>query len=233
MPVYDDLNDDLNRGGSFPDAVERCRRDYVATQNPLYAWEAWLLIRFTWRSRTHERIELPEWLGKYFDDCGHDLLGRWVEVEGSRQVVPTIPAEPGEGPGFIGSALRFREGLAKAREHWGGSWDQQEKLAMQAIERMWHDGLTLDRAAQVMQDETEPGRQYYPPSIKASRPTIKRAVGNAKRYALRQMQSRLRDATGTVPARSKIVREYSLLCKSRGGDRSENAQNTGGKLSGG
>ena len=58
MPIYDDLDD----RGSDSDFIERCHRDFVKTENPLYAWEAWGLIHLTWRSEFHESLELPEWL---------------------------------------------------------------------------------------------------------------------------------------------------------------------------
>ena len=47
------------------------------------------------------------------------------------------------------------------------------------------------------------------------RRSIRRAVDGAQRWALRWMQERLREATGAVPERAKVVRAYSSLCRGR------------------
>jgi hypothetical protein len=47
MPIYDDLD----HQGSYEDFLERCHRDFVTTGNPLYAWQAWGMVRATWRRR--------------------------------------------------------------------------------------------------------------------------------------------------------------------------------------
>jgi hypothetical protein len=71
VPIYDDL-DDLENSA---DHLERCRRDFEATGNPLYAWEAWGVVTLTWRSQLEDSIEIPTWLTEYFDECGSRLLG--------------------------------------------------------------------------------------------------------------------------------------------------------------
>jgi hypothetical protein len=217
MGIYDDLDD----RGSQADFLERCHRDFVATGNPLYAWEAWGTVYAAWRSRPHEAIPLPEWLGEYLDDCGRRLVGvpmdvvdrkvlgrfagsgirfEWVEVEER----PAVAAETGEGPGFIGCALGFSEGLAKAREHWGGPFDYRENLALRVVDLMWSERLSLDAAA----FEAE-ARGW------AKHRTAGRAVERARGGALRRMQDWLREKTGRVPRQPEVVRAYSRLCKTR------------------
>ena len=61
------LNDDLIDQRDKSEDVERCRRDFEKTGNPLYAWEAWGVVRFTWRSELHQSLAVPDWLGKYLD----------------------------------------------------------------------------------------------------------------------------------------------------------------------
>ncbi|MCH7644379.1 MAG: hypothetical protein IH974_06030 [Myxococcales bacterium] len=216
MPIYDDLDD----RGSHADFIERCRRDFETTGNPLYAWEAWGVVRFTWQSELHESVELPEWLGEYLDACGKGLTGIPMEVVERKPLVriaeggirlgidevrkrPAVPATAGEGPGSMGRALGFFEGLAKAREHWGGPFDDREKLALHVVEMMWSKRLSLEGAAGGLD-----GRG-------TSRATAKRAVKAAQGYALRAMQNRLRQAMGEVPGRSEIARAYSRFCKAR------------------
>ena len=140
MAIYDDLDD----RGSISDFIERCHRDFVNTENPLFAWEAWGRVHFTWRSELHESLELPKWLGEYLDACGNRLIGIPMEVVDRKPLIriaqggirlemdkvlerPVVPARAGEGPGSVGHALGFSEGLALARSHWGGPFNTREK----------------------------------------------------------------------------------------------------------
>jgi hypothetical protein len=216
MPIYDDLND----RGSMADMLERCRRDFESTGNPLYAWEAWGVVRFTWRSELDESLELPEWLGEYLDACGNALIGVQMEeaerkplariaqggirlaIDDVRQR-PVVPAKTKEGPGSVGRALGFSKGLALTRAHWGGPFDTQENSAVRVVDLMWANRCSLEHAAGLLDGKG------------ISRASAKRAVGAANSFALRAMQNRLRQATGAVPDPSEVVRAYSRLCKTR------------------
>ncbi len=206
MPIYDDLDD----RGSHADFIERCRRDFETTGNPLYAWEAWGLVRLTWRSELHDSLDLPEWFAEYLDACGSRLLGRQperVELSPNRwgHLPEREPPKLGEGAGAIGCALGFSEGLALARKHWGGQFDDRENRAARVVDLMWSERLSLDAAAEKLERTNG-----WP-----ERRTIRRAVEGAMRGALRRMQDRLREATGVVPDRGEVVRAYSDLCRSR------------------
>ena len=174
-------------------------------------------------------LDPPSWLFEYLDECGRRLIGTWREVPGTqrekwigggitlrsaRQMLD-VPARAGEGPGAIGRALGFKEGLAKAREHWGGEYDARERLAAQAVEMMWSEGLSLDAVASRIEQERSPAREHFSPRIAASRAKVTRAVREARRYALRTMQARLREATGSIPPVSEVARAYSRLCRQR------------------
>ena len=207
---------------SKSDKLKRCRSDFESTGNPLYAWEAWGLIRFTWRSQLHESLELPEWLGEYLDACGRRLLGVPMEevsrkpyfhgAEGSLELKidivkrrPAVSAETGEGAGAIGRALKFPDGLALARKRWGGPFDARENGAARVVDLMWSERISLDAAAERL--ELTNG---WP-----ERRTIRRWVEGASRGALRRMQDRLREATGAVPERGDLIRAYSVFCRQR------------------
>lgn len=221
------LYPDLDDSHSDRDFVERCRRDFLRTGNPLHAWEAWGTYRLT--TRRGPPLDPPSWLFEYLDGCGRRLIGTWREVPGTQREkrigggitlrfarkMLDVPARAGEGPGAIGRALGFKEGLAKAREHWGGEYDARERLAAQAVEMMWSEGLSLDAVASRIERERGPARGYYPPRIAASRATVTRAVREARRYALRTMQARLREANGSIPPVSEVARAYSRLCMQR------------------
>lgn len=216
MAIYDDLDD--HRSNS--DFIERCHRDFVNTENPLFAWEAWGMVRFTWRSELHESLELPEWLGEYLDVCGERLIGIPMEVVERKPLVriaqggvrlkidkvlerPVVPAKAGEGPGSFGRALKFSKGLALARSQWGGPFDTLEKRAARVIDLMWSHGCSLAHAAEWLEKKG------------ISRSSAKRAVNEADGYSLRTMKNRLLQATGAIPDRREVVRAYSRLCKSR------------------
>jgi hypothetical protein len=194
VPIYDDL--DYKR--KPVDLLERCRRDFEATANPLYAWEGWIAWSVSRRSGwLRFREPLPKWIAQYFDECARHLIGRLNPGEWS--------AIPGEGPGSIGRALGFSEGLAKAREQWGVPFDRREVLALKMVELMWSEGCSLDAAAL----EAEHLRW-------ASHRTARRAVERAQRNALRRMQDYLREAGWDVSTdKREVIRTYSRLCKNR------------------
>ncbi len=197
MPIYDDLDD----RGSYTDRLERCRRDFDATGNPLYAWEAWGVIRLTERSGNHESLPVPEWLAVYLDDCGNQLLG-WQSRTGTEILKPeTTQPNRREQPGALGRAMGFTTGLAITREQWGGQHDADERLAFKIVNRMWKYGQSLDAAA-----KDTPG---------ASRDKARRAVERAQRGALRLMQDRLRNESGSAPELDQVAKKYSILCRNR------------------
>jgi hypothetical protein len=272
VAIYEDLND----RESHADHLERCRRDFEATGNPLYAWEALGVVWFMRRLRLSQDIpgsftslpeslsrrnrpsrenpdrdflreahaivtgaskmeptaehldalwsfvELPEWLGEYLEGCGKRLIGMPMEVVDQEARVkvakgdirsemasarerPFLPAKAGEGPGSIGRAFRFTEGLALARKHWGGAFDPNERLALRVVQWMWSEGRALDAAAEEFE-----GAGGWP-----ERRTVRRAVEHARLYALRWMRDRLREAGGELPAEPEVARAYSDLCRRR------------------
>ena len=118
-------------------------------------------------------------------------------------VRPVVPAKAGEGPGSVGRALGFSEGLALARSHWRGPFDSGEKRAARVIDLMWSHGYSLAHAAECLERKG------------ISRSSAKRAVKEAEGYSLRAMKNRLLQVTGAIPDRREVVRAYSRLCKSR------------------
>lgn len=214
MPIYDDLDDRHSKA----DKIERCRRDFRATGNPLFVWEAWGVVRFTQRSSLHESLEIPGWVSEYLDACGHRLLG-WQPERVLLDPGPprhygyraeTNPPKRGEGPGSIGQAFGFNEGLARAREHWGGQHDLRERLAGEVSDLMWEQGQSLEAAATELEGTRRRDGTRWP-----ERRTIRRYVEGSQRWALRTMQERLSDAGVAPPATAEIVRVYSDLCRRR------------------
>jgi len=181
----------------------------------------------TWRSKLDESLELPDWLGDYLDHCGRHMLGDFVEVE--RELGPvtrgkgirfqlstvtyslSVPGKLREGPGSIGRALGFKEGLAVARCHWGGQFDKREHLAYAVVNLMWTKGLSLKKAANVFDVNASKVNRTG-----ASAASVMRAVRHAQRFALRLMCDRLRETNGTVPSLAIVPREFSKLCVARG-----------------
>ena len=164
------------------------------------------MVSLTRRSKLHESLDLPDWLVEYLDDCGHRLLG-WQPGRPKHHgnLIPEEkPPKRGQGPGAIGRAAGFSEGLSLARHHWGGEFDEREKLALWVVRYMHEEGVSLDSAA----TEAENARL-------ASRSTARRAVEKARTFALRRMQEQLRAETGAVPVRSEVVNAFSALCKAR------------------
>ncbi len=216
-PELDDPQDDEAH-------LERCRRYFEETGNPLYAWEAWGACR-PGNSRTGKRRQarpFPDWLLTYLDSCDERLIGLpevivsrepGIRVHGSGiqptidRVVerPAVEAVPGEGAGPVGRALGFDEGLAKAREHWGGPHDHNERLALRVAEQMWANGLTLERAAEVVnvEDRIDPQR-------------TKRAFKAADKFALTYMRHRVIEATGDAPLTvAEIIKSFRSQCRQR------------------
>ena len=70
---------------------------------------------------------------------------------------------------------------------------------------MWDRGYSLEKAS----DELELTDGW------PDRRTIRRYVDGAKRWGLRRMHDRLREATGTIPKGDDVVRAYSVLCQGR------------------
>ena len=211
MSIYDDLNEEA----SSAQHLERCRRDFEATRNPLFAWEAWGAVRATWRSTLEDSIEIPSWLTEYFDACGSRLLGmkaERVELRAGHWGHQSEDEAPksSEGPGAIGRSIGFENGLATARERWGGQFDERERRALIVVEKMWAEGRSLDNSAEALESTTSADEASWP-----ERRTIRRYVERADRWALRRMQDRLREATGAVPERSQVVAAYSRLCQDR------------------
>jgi hypothetical protein len=204
--IYDDLDDREN----MADFVERCHRDFAATRNPLYAWEAWGVVRFTSRSDFHEPLALPEWLGEYLDGCGRQLLGWLPSLDQGRLIPERKPPVADRGPGAIGERIGFREGLKKSRENWGGSFDEDENLALRVVKLMWSDCLSLDAAAA----EAE-FRGWKKRGKRVSSRTASRSVEGTQRWALRFMKERLAEETRTWSHDTPVRRSYSDLCRAR------------------
>jgi hypothetical protein len=182
-------------------------------------------------------VDLPEWLGEFLEDCASRLLGvpmkeesrtPHVQYEGHRIAIeidmvtrrPEIPAKTGEGAGAIGRAVGFSEGLAKARQHWGGPFDRNENRAAAVVDVMWNEGISLDAAAEKLEHSKFTGyndaRVAFGDDAKwPERRSIRRFVEGAQRWVIRTMQERLREATGTVPERHEIVNVYSDFCRTR------------------
>ena len=215
MPIYDDLDDQ----GSFGDWLARCRRDYEGTGDPLFVWEA---FGAWWSQRHMHSMPLPEWLGECLNTWGSRLIGIPMEVVRRTPLVrvnqdgikfeineieerPHVPAEPGEGPGPIGRALGFTEGLAKAREHWGGPFDRREQHALQVVDFMWEHGYSLDKAATELAPSAGPDNSR----------TIRRYVEHARSAALRRMQDLIREAGQPVPPAADVPVAFSRLCRRR------------------
>lgn len=213
-PDLDEDNDDLAH-------IERCRRDFEATGNPLYAWEAWGTFSLRRRSTIEESIELPDWLVAYFDECEKRLLGiPMVEVSreplidvggsGIHFKVDTVVSRPcheapdGEGPGSIGRALDFDSSLARSRAGWGGPYNTNEALADRLVEIMWQESWSLERAAR----QAEENRW-------ASTRKAKEAVRNSSLWAKRKMLTRLEEEEVGEFDRLRVSLAYSKLCRSR------------------
>lgn len=204
VPIHDDL-DDRNY---WLDFIERCRRDFESTGNPLYAWEAWGRFWSIYRrardgafGQNEPLPELPPWLGQYLEDSGRRLLGHQPGRGPMRS--ETDPPRQREGPGSIGRALAFAKGLDVSRQKWGGQFDEREALALRVVEEMYRNGWSLRHAA----SEGNFG---------AAETTIYEAVRQARKFACRRMRDRLIAELGEAPETGSVYRAYSQLCADKG-----------------
>jgi len=191
MPLYDDLD-----ARNLEDHLERCRRDYESTGNPLYAWEAWGV----WRAvRRVQRTPLPAWLGDYLDACGRRLHGwdpePWQEGP-NRHLLPWE-----EDRQMVATAMGFAGELDGARKAWGGQYDSNERDAQAVAERMWGHRESLEAAA-----------SYFGAR---SRATAHRRLKSAQRWALRWMAERVLEATGSRPALAETPDRFMAVCRKR------------------
>ena len=181
---------------SHKEHLERARRDYEETKNPLFVFEAFA----SWY-RLQRKYPLPEWIGDYLRDSTDRLLGWDPEksersgTAGTRKFVPWD-----EQNQTVARAMGFRGEIEPARKEWGGQHAETERLALLLVEYMWAMGVSLENAA-----------NKPPDGSGASRSKARRAVENASSFALARMRSRLEEA-GWEEADGPVWKQFSRLC---------------------
>ena len=184
---------------SHKEHLERARRDYEETKNPLFVFEAFA----SWY-RLQRKYPLPEWIGDYLRDSTDRLLGWDPEksersgTAGTRKFVPWD-----EQNQTVARAMGFSGELKAARKRWGGQYAETERLALQVVEFMWDGGESLDSAA--LKAEAR--------KISSQR-TARRAVESAKTFALARMRMHLEQA-GKLDGKGPVWKRFSRLCAER------------------
>ncbi|MCF8042873.1 MAG: hypothetical protein K9K65_09150 [Desulfarculaceae bacterium] len=86
------------------DLLEEMRQKYDNTENPLYAWLAYMIarknssIKVTTNGKTERPIKIPHWVLKYFDDTANVLLD---PNNNANSDIPALLGFRGRGQGSL------------------------------------------------------------------------------------------------------------------------------------